>query len=207
MTHFRHSVSLMIILALTLVFIGCAKPPEAEKSAAKASMDTAVSSGADKYATGDLDAAKKIWDAAEAQMKEKKYKEAKQDYMAAKVAFDKAANAVEGGKKVAAAEANAAVASLEEDWKNLKTSAKNLTKKMEDKKTKNAWAADTKAFTKGLKATKDKIANDPASAKENVGELKSIIEKWDTAFKKLAATHLKHKATKKKPKPTKKRKK
>jgi hypothetical protein len=207
MTHFRHSVSLMIILALTLVFIGCAKPPEAEKSAAKASMDTAVSSGADKYAAGDLDAAKKIWDAAEAQMKEKKYKEAKQDYLAAKTAFDKAAGAVEGGKKVAAAEANAAVASLEEDWKNLKTSAKNLTKKMKDKKTKDAWAADTKAFTKGLKATKDKIANDPASAKENVGELKSIIEKWDTAFKKLAATHLKHKATKKKPKPTKKRKK
>ncbi len=207
MTHFRHSVSLMIILALTLVFIGCAKPPEAEKSAAKASMDTAVSSGADKYAAGDLDAAKKIWDAAEAQMKEKKYKEAKQDYVAAMATFDKAAGAVEGGKKVAAAEANAAVASLEEDWKNLKTAAKNLAKKMKDKKTKDAWAADTKAFTKGLKATKDKISNDPASAKENVGELKSIIEKWDTAFKKLAATHSKHKATKKKPKPTKKRKK
>jgi hypothetical protein len=207
MTHFRHSVSLMIILALTLVFIGCAKPPEAEKSAAKASMDTAVSSGADKYAAGDLDAAMKIWDTAEAQMKEKKYKEAKQDYVTAMAAFDKTAGAVEGGKKVAAAEANAAVASLEEDWKNLKTAAKNLAKKMKDKKTKNAWAADTKAFTKGLKATKDKIANDPASAKKNVGELKSIIEKWDTAFKKLAATHSKHKTTKKKPKHTKKRKK
>ena len=215
MTHFRHSVSLIIILALTLVFIGCAKPPEAEKLAAKASMDTAVSSGADKYAAGDLDAAKKIWDAAEAQMKEKKYKEAKQDYVAAKTAFDKAAGAVEGGKKMAEAEAkkvatveaNAAVASLEEDWKNLKTAAKNLAKKMKDKKTRDAWAADTKAFTKGLKATKDKIANDPASAKENIGELKSIIEKWDTAFKKLATTHSKHKATKKKPKPTKKRKK
>jgi hypothetical protein len=207
MTRFRHSVSLMIILALTLVFIGCAKPPEAEKSAAKASMDTALSSGADKYAAGDLAAAKKIWDAAEAQMKEEKYKEAKQDYVAAMAAFDKAAGAVEGGKKVAAAGANAAVASLEEDWKNLKTAAKNLAKKMKDKKTKDAWAADTKAFTKGLKATKDKIANDPASAKENVSELKSIIEKWDTTFKKLAATHSKHKATKKKPKPTKKRKK
>ena len=207
MKHFKYSVSLMIILVLTLVFIGCAKPPEAEKSAAKASMDTAVSSGADKYAAGDLDAAKKIWDAAEAQMKEKKYKEAKQDYLAAKTAFDKAAGAVEGGKKVAAAEANAAVASLEEDWKNLKTAAKNLAKKMKDKKTRNAWAADSKAFTNGLKAIKDKIANDPASAKDNVGKLKSIIEKWDTAFKKLAATPSKHKAIKKKPKPTKKKKK
>lgn len=205
--HFRHSISLMIILALTLVFIGCAKPPEAEKSAAKASMDTALSSGADKYAAGDLDAAMKIWNAAEAQMKEEKYKEAKQDYVAAMAAFDKAAGAVEGGKKVAAAEANAAVASLEEDWKNLKTTAKNLAKKMKDKKTKDAWAADTKAFTKGLKATKDKIANDPASAKENIGELKSIIEKWDTAFKKLAATQSEQKAIKKKVKPTKKKQK
>jgi hypothetical protein len=78
---------------------------------------------------------------------------------------------------------------------------------MKDKRTKDAWAADTKAFTDGLKAIKDKIANDPASAKENAGELKSIIEKWDTAFKKLAATHPKHKATKKKHKPAKKRKK
>ena len=196
MTHFRRSVSLMIILALTIVFIGCAKPPEAEKSAAKASMDTAVSSGADKYAAGDLDAAKKIWDAAEAQMKEKKYKEAKQDYLAAKTAFDKAAGAVEGGKKVAAAEANAAVASLEEDWKNLKTSAKNLTKKMKDKKTKDAWAADTKAFTKGLKATKDMIATDLAGAKAKSGELKSILEKWDAAFKELASAPAKPEAAK-----------
>ena len=207
MKHFKYSVSLMIILVLTLVFIGCSKPPEAEKSAAKASMDTAISSGADKYAAADLDAAKKIWDAAEAQMKEKKYKEAKQDYVAAIAAFDKAAGAVEEGKKLATAEANAAVASLEEDWKNLKTAAKNLAKKMKDKKTRNAWAADSKAFTNGLKAIKDKIANDPASAKDNVGKLKSIIEKWDTAFKKLAATPSKHKAIKKKPKPTKKKKK
>jgi hypothetical protein len=197
----------MIILALTLVFIGCAKPPEIEKSAAKAAMDAAISSGADKYAAGDLDAAKKIWGGAEAQMKEKNYKEAKQGYEAAKVAFDKATGAAEGSKKAAVAEANAVVAGLEEDWKNVKTAARKLAKKMKDKKTKEAWATDTKAFTDGLKAIKDKIATDPAQAKENAGELKSIIEKWDTAFKKLAATDSKHKATKKKLKPTKKRKK
>jgi hypothetical protein len=207
MTHFRHSVSLMIIFALTVVFIGCAKPPEAEKSAAKAAMDTAVSSGADKYAAGDLEAARKIWGDAEAQMKEKNYKEAKQGYEAAKVAFDKVVGAVEGSKKAAAAEAKAVVAGLEEDWNKLKMSAKNLTKKMKDKKMKEAWTTDTKAFTDGLSAIKDKIANDPASAKENVGGLKSIVEKWDATFKKLAADHPKHKATKKKHKPTKKRKK
>ena len=94
MTHFKNSVSLIIIFALTLVFIGCAKPPEADKLAAKASMDTAVSSGADKYAATDFEAAKKLWDTSETQMTEKKYKEAKQGYVDAKAAFDKAAGAV-----------------------------------------------------------------------------------------------------------------
>jgi len=207
MTHFKHSVSLMIIFALTLMFIGCAKPPEAEKSAARAAMDTAVSSGADKYAATDFETAKKLWDTSETQMTEKKYKEAKQGYIDAKAAFEKAASAGEAGKKAMTDEANAAVASLEKDWKNLEAAAKKIKKKMKDKKTKDAWAADTKAFADGLKATKDKIVNDPASAKANVGEIKSIIEKWDTEFKKLAATQSKHKATKKKHKPTKKRKK
>jgi hypothetical protein len=197
----------MIILALSLVVIGCEKPPEAEKSSAKAAMDTALAAGAEKYAAGDLDAARKIWGAAEAQLKEKNYKEAKQAYMDAKAAFEKTSIAAEGGKKAAVAEANAAVAGLEEDWKNLQATAKKLAKKMKDKKTKDSWKADAEAFTEGLKKIKDKIASDPAGAKENVGELKSIIEKWDTAFKKLAAAQSKHKAAKKKHKSTKKRKK
>ena len=207
MNHFKYAVSLMLVFALAVVFSGCAKPPEAEKSAAKAAMDSAVSAGADKYAATDFEAAKKLWDTSETQMTEKKYKEAKQGYIDAKAAFEKAAGAGEAGKKAMTDEANAAVASLEESWKNLEATAKKIEKKMKDKKTKDAWAADTKAFAEGLKATKDKIVNDPASAKANVGELKSIIEKWDTAFKKLAVTQSKHKATKKKAKPTKKRKK
>jgi len=206
MTYFKHSVWLMIILALTLVFIGCAKPPEAEKSTAKAAMDTALSSGADRYAAADLDAAMKIWVVAEAEMKEEKYKEAKQNYVTAKAAFDIAAGNAEEGKKVATAEANAAVADLEKDWKNLKAAAKKVEKKMKDKKMKEFWVADAKVFEEGLKATKAKIVTDPVSAKANVGELKSIIERWEAAFKKLAAAPSKHKATKKKAKLTKKKK-
>ena len=72
MKHVRLSVLLCIVLALTLAFTGCAKPPDAEKQAAKGAMDAAISAGADKYATDSLDAAKKIWDSAESQMKEKK---------------------------------------------------------------------------------------------------------------------------------------
>ena len=78
MKHLRLSASFCVVLGLTLVFLGCAKPPEAEKQAAKSAMDYAILAGADKYAATDIDAAKKVWDKAESQMNEKKYKEAKQ---------------------------------------------------------------------------------------------------------------------------------
>ena len=42
MKHFKYSVSFMMVLALVLVFIGCAKPPEAEKSAAKTAKKAAA---------------------------------------------------------------------------------------------------------------------------------------------------------------------
>ena len=99
MKHFKYSVSVMMVLALALVFIGCAKPPEAEQKAAKAAMDAAVAAGADKYAVADLQAAKKLMEAADAQVKEKKYKEAKQVYVDAKAAFEKATAAVAGGEE------------------------------------------------------------------------------------------------------------
>jgi hypothetical protein len=187
----------MIILALTLIFVGCTNPPEAERSTAKAAMDAAMASGADKYATRILDAAKKIWGAAEVEMREKKYEEAKQNYVTARVVFEIAAGNAQEGKKIATAEANAAITSLEEDWKNLNITARNHEKMMKDDQMKDEWAADTRAFTEGLKAHKDKIVDDPVSAMANVSELKYIIEKWDIAFKKQATTQSEHKTIKK----------
>lgn len=185
MKHFKYSVSFLMVIALALVFIGCAKPPEAEQKAAKAAMDAAVSAGADKYAAADLDAAKKVWDAAEAQVKDKKYKEAKQGYVDAKAAFEKAAGAVAAGKKAVADEANAAIAALEEGWKGIEAAAKKVGKKMKDQK--GAWEADAKAFVEGLKAGKEMIAADPLGAKAKAGQLKAVIEKWETAFKEMVA--------------------
>lgn len=185
MKHFKFSVSFMMVLALVLVFIGCSKPPEAEQKAAKTAMDAAVSAGADKYAAADLDAAKKVWEAAEAQVKEKKYKEAKQGYVDAKAAFEKAAGAVEAGKKAVTDEATAAVAAVEEGWKGVEAAAKKVEKKLKDKK--DAWTADAKAFGENLKAAKEMIATDAAGAKAKAGELKGVIEKWEAAFKELAA--------------------
>ena len=131
MKRFGYLVSLMIVFALVFVFVGCAKPPDAEKSAAKAAMDAAVSAGADKYAATDFGTAKGVWDTAESQMMDKKYKEAKQGYIDAKSAFEKAAGGVEAGKKAMTDEANAALVSLEDDWKNLEATAKKVEKKHE----------------------------------------------------------------------------
>ena len=195
MKHLKYSLSLIVFLALALVVIGCAKPPEAEKAAAKTAMDAAVAKDAAKYATVDFDAAKKIWTAAEAKMTEKEYKEAQQVYINAKAAFEKAAGAAEAGKKILTDEATAAVASLEEGWKNLEGAAQKVAKKMKDKK--DMWDADVKAFTEGLKTTKDMIATDPSGAKTKGVELKAIIDRWDATFKELAAAPVKPEAVKK----------
>ncbi len=155
------------------------------QQAAKTAMDAAVAAGADKYAAADMDAAKKVWEASEAQMKDKKYKEAKQGYVDAKAAFEKAAAGVEAGKKAVAEEATAAVAALEEAWKGVAAAGKKLEKKMKDQKA--AWDADVKAFEEGLKAAKEGIAADAFAAKTKAGELKAVIDKWEAAFKEMAA--------------------
>ena len=94
MKSIKYSVSMMVVVALAFVFVGCAKPPDAEKSAAKVAMDAAVTAGADKYAAADFESAKGRWDSAESQMGNKDYKEAKQSYIDAKSTFEMAAGNV-----------------------------------------------------------------------------------------------------------------
>lgn len=193
-------------LALLLVLAGCAQPPEAEKQAAKGAMDAAVSGGADKYAVADLDAAKRVWGTAESQMNEKKYQEAKQSYIDAKAAFEKAGSAAEAGKKAASDQASAVLASIEEAWKDLEAKAQKMTKKMKNKK--GAWVADSKTVTDGLVKAKEMIASDPAGAKPKLDELQALVDKWENILKKMAATPAKSPAAKKAKKPaTKKAKK
>ena len=192
MKHVRLSVSLLVVLGLTLVFMGCAKPPEAEKQAAKSAMDAAISAGADKYATDSLDAARKIWDTAESQMKEKKYEEAKKSYIDATTAFKKAA--MDAGKKAAAEQANAALATVEESWKNVEATGKKMEKKMKDKE---AWTADAKAISEGLGKAKEMIAANPFQAKTKLDELKTMVDKWENTFKEMTTAPAKPKATKK----------
>jgi len=186
------SVSVLMVLALVMLFVGCAKPPDAEKQAAKSAMDAAISAGADKYATDSLDAAKKIWDTAESQMKDKKYKEAKQSYIDAKAAFEKAA--MEAGKKAAADQANAALATLEVSWKGVEATAKKMGKKLKDKE---AWTTDAKAISEGLGKAKEMIATNPAEAKAKLDELKGMVDKWQNSFREMPAAPAKPEAPKK----------
>jgi len=179
---------LMMILAFAGTIAGCAKPPEAEKTAAKAAMDAAVSAEATRYARADFDGAMKLWDAAEAKTQEKKYGEAKQGYIDAKAGFEKAKAAVGAGKKAVVGEVNtdelkAALARLEDDWKNLQALAQKVEAKLEKKK---MWETDAKSFVQGLQAAKDLIATDPVSAKLKIDTLKPFIASYTTVFKQLA---------------------
>ena len=190
---------IFVLLTLLLAMGGCAPPPEAERQAAKGAMDAAVSAGADKYAVADLDAAIKILGGAESQMSKKRYKEAKQSYIDAKAAFEKAAGAVPAGKKAARDQASAVLASIEEAWKKLEAKAQKMAKQMKNKK--GAWGADSKAFKEGLAKAQEMIASDPVKAKPKLDELKAMVDKWDNILKEMAAAPAKSPATKKAKKP------
>src|SRR5512136_492724 len=168
----------------------------AEKEVARKAMDAAFSVGADKYASSDLEAANKLLDSAESQMKEGKYKEAKGSYIEAKGAFDKAAGAVEAGKKAISDQAKATLKTLEAEWNKLRDTAKKMEKKLKDKK--QAWTADAKAIQEGLGKAKKIVASAPAEAKAKLDQLKSMIDRWEATFKEMAASASKAKTTKKK---------
>jgi hypothetical protein len=201
MRMFKLSLFVLVAFALGMVLSACSKPPEAEKEAARKAMDAAISAGADQYAPADLKAAKEVWDNAESQMTERKYKEAKQSYLDAKAAFEKAAAAVEAGKKVVADQANAALKTLEDKWKKLRATANKMEKQLKGKK--QAWIADAKAISEGLAKSKEMIASAPSEAKARLDELRTMIDGWGTTFREMAKSPSKPKA---KPKATKKKK-
>jgi len=185
MKHFKHTVPFLFVLMLALIFIGCAKPPDAEKSAAQTALNAAKTAGADKYAPVEMEAGTMLLKASEEQLKAEKYDEAKVGYLAAKGAFDKAVKTATTAKQTLIAEVNATVAGLEEGWKALEANALAIEKKMTAQK--EAWAADALLFTEGLQAAKGMIATDLAGAKAKAGELKAIIDKWNTTIQELAA--------------------
>jgi hypothetical protein len=59
---------LVVVIALSALFIGCAKPPQAEVDAAKAALDAAKAVEADRYVAGVFKAAKDSLNAATAEI-------------------------------------------------------------------------------------------------------------------------------------------
>jgi hypothetical protein len=198
MKHSLFLVSVMMIIVAVAV-IGCSQSPEAERAAARTAMDDAVSAEAPRYASADYAAAKKLWNTAESQMKEKKYREAKQGYIDAKAAFEKAFGSVAAGKKAVVGEVNTdelktAVARLEEDWKNLQALAKKVEAKLAKKK---PWENDSRTFTERLKAAKEMVATDPVSAKLKIDSLRPFIDSYTETFKQIEAAPEKPQAPRK----------
>ena len=171
----KSSVWVCVVLSLGVLLTGCAKPPDAEREAAKKAMELALSAGADKYAKADLEPASKNWESAESQMKEKKYKEAKEGYINAMVFFKKAAASVAKMKKFVADQASASLTALQGAWKNLEVKAKKVEKKLKDKK--EAWTTDAKAISEGLGKAKEMIANDRVEEKPKLDEMKPLVER------------------------------
>jgi hypothetical protein len=183
MKQLRYSVLCMFVMILALVFIGCAKPPDAEKSAAQSALNSATAAGAEKYAAAPMEAGKMLWGEAEKLLKAEQYEAAKAVYMAAKTAFDKATKTTVTAKKALTDEVTKTVAGLEEQWKAVEAAALAIEKKMKDQKA--VWDADALLFAQELQATKGIIATDLDAATSKAIELKAMIDKWDTTIKEL----------------------
>jgi hypothetical protein len=179
----RFSVLFLFVSLVALIFIGCAKPPDAEKSAAQSALKTATAAGAEKYAAVPFEAGKMLWDESEKQLKAEEFDAAKVGYLAAKTAFDNAAKTAVTTKKAVTDEVTKTVAGLEEQWKAVEAAALAIEKKMKDQK--EAWDADALLFAQELQTTKGFIATNLDGAKAKAEELKAMIVKWDTTIKEL----------------------
>ena len=196
MINFKNSLLLRLALLSALVFMGCARPPEAERSAARAAMDAALSARAEKYVPADSAAARRLWETAENLVKEKKYEEAKRGYIDARAAFEKAAGGIEAAKTAAAEEVGVALPGLEEGWQDLQALFQRVEKKVT--KGRGLWEADAKTFVEDLKTVKETFATDPGGAREKMGRMKSFLESYTALFQQLAAAPAKAGAGKKK---------
>ena len=180
--HCRFFISVMLVHMAAFAFMGCARSPDAERSAARGSMTAAIAAGADRYAAADFRLAQSFWYTAESRITGRKYKEARRYYINAKTSFEKALAGVEAGRKAVATATSAALQGLENDWKNLKAQAGSASKNK-----KKHWAADEKTIAEGLTAARDMIAADAAGAAVKIKEIGSVIQNWTAVFEGAAA--------------------
>lgn len=98
-------ISLLVVLSVALLFVGCGEVPQAEIDAAKSALDAAKSAEADRYVPDQYNAAKKALDNAMAVVKEEEsgmfsnYDEAVVQLQNVKSQAEKAAAAVPAKKE------------------------------------------------------------------------------------------------------------
>jgi len=103
--------NVVVVLVLTSSLAACSAPPTAEVEASRASLATATSAGAEKYAAESLKEAQAAQTALEAELKAqdakmmKSYDRSRELAVAAKAAADRAATDATSGRERAAAEA------------------------------------------------------------------------------------------------------
>jgi hypothetical protein len=154
----------------------------AEKQAAETSMNSALTAQAEVYAAGTMTEAKKLWDDAEAKMKDRAYKEAQMAYTAAKASFDVAVGQVEAGKKAMSDENQAAAKAVEASWNELSKSSVKKIKKLEAA-LKTSWGTESTQIQSAVAKAKDTNAK-PVEVKKALDDAKALIEKWMGIFKK-----------------------
>lgn len=178
MAHFKRLKFCIMLMAVTIALYGCAKPPEAERAAAKVSMEQALAAGADKYAIGDFNNAGKHLENAELLNERKRYQKARAQYQTACEAFKKAAAAAVENYKFLVVKNWTMINALEGRWEKLKKSVKKVKKQ----KTEDAWVVDEQVFVRSLQEAKDMNTDSVSMSAGKINELQSLLARWEAAF-------------------------
>jgi hypothetical protein len=161
----RNVKFLVLTLGLALTVTACGAPPQADLDAAKAAMDSAVTSGAGDYAAASMKAVEDAQAALDAELKAqegnwlKSYTKAKELAAGVKAAGEKAAADAAIGKDAAKNEATAAIGEV----KTLLTDAQALLDKAPKGK---GTAADIEAMKTDLTTAATAIADAEAALAE-----------------------------------------
>ncbi len=185
-----------LILTVALASFGCVSPPNEEKKAAEQAVTAAKAAGAEKYASADFAAATEALKAADSQMGERKYSEARAAYVKAKELAEKVAKGVEAGKAAMRSQVEQQLAETGKRWQELEGKVKAAAKKFKAEQ-KKAWEADAKAAAEALQAAKAAAGDDPAAAMDKLATVVQALEKWEAEVKGLATSAPKMKSAEK----------
>ena len=186
MTGWRGRLVVPLVAAMSLVALGCAKPPTDEKKAADGAAQAAKTAGAETYARSEFVAMTAALRKAEAEMTARAYKEARASYLVARGLADKAAAAADARRATASAEAGAQLAAVERRWKDLYARGQSgaATLKAEQRA---VWNANARTVIASLESARAAIAGDAGSARQKLAQVTASIDKAEADLAVTAA--------------------